>query len=129
MSSSSARRFLKRKLGDEASLVAAKPKGMKVGGLTAHHNRCRLAEARFWKSKDQDFIDGIWMADESKITFREHKNRSIDIVWVYRGDAGKSNWYEQQRWPGQINLFLLQSRNGIELYGLYDKNLNMKVYY
>ena len=51
VSPSSARRAMKRQLGDEPSHVAAKPKGRKVGGMTAHHNKSRLVEARYWNNK------------------------------------------------------------------------------
>ncbi len=46
VSRESARRILKRKFGDEPSMVAAKPKGHHVGGNSAHHNKCRLLEAK-----------------------------------------------------------------------------------
>ena len=39
VSASSARRALKKQLGNEPSHVAAKPKAFKVGGLTAHHKK------------------------------------------------------------------------------------------
>ena len=52
VSKSTIRRILKRKFEDEPSMVAAAPKGMRIGGNTAHHNRCRLAEAKYWNSKD-----------------------------------------------------------------------------
>ena len=81
-------------------MVAAKPKGHRVGGNSAHHNKCRLLEAKFWKSQPQEVINGIWFADESKMSLREHKNKMIDIEWVPRGTAGESNWYETPRWPG-----------------------------
>ena len=70
----------------------------------------------------------MWFADESKMSLREHKNKQIDIEWVPRGTAGQSNWYEKPRWPGQINLFIVQSRNGIELYDIYDRNMNKTIY-
>lgn len=128
VSASSTRRFLKRKFPDEPSMVAARPKGMKVGGNTAHHNKCRLIEAKYWRSKGQDFIDRMFFADESKITFREHKNKQIDIEWVFRGEACDSNWYEEPRWPGQINLFILQSKRGIEYYDIYHRNMKIGDY-
>ena len=128
VSRESARRILKRKLGDEPSMVAAKPKGHRIGGKTAHHNKCRYLEAKYWKSQPQRVINGMWFADESKMSLREHKNKQIDIEWVIRGTAGESNWYETPRWPGQINLFILQSRDGIELYDIYDRNMNKSMY-
>ena len=109
-------------------MVAARPKGMRIGGNTAHHNKCRLIEARYWKSQGQDVVDGIFFADETKIAFREHKNKQIDIEWVYRGTASESNWYEKMRWPGTINLFLMMSKDGIELTEIYHKNLNLARY-
>lgn len=128
VSASSVRRCLKRKFPDEPSMVAARPKGMRVGGNTAHHNKCRLMEARYWKSQGQDVVDGIFFADETKIAFREHKNKQIDIEWVYRGTASEFNWYEKMRWPGTINLFLMMSKDGIELTEIYHKNLNLARY-
>ena len=53
------------------------------------------------------------MADESKMKFRVNMNRQIDIEWVFRGDAEEANCFEDPRHPGQINLFILQSKNGI----------------
>ena len=41
VSKSTARRYMKMQLDDEPSHVAAKPKGHKIGGMTAHHNKCR----------------------------------------------------------------------------------------
>ena len=70
VSASSVRRCLKRKFPDEPSMVASRPKGMRVGGDTAHHNKCRLTEARYWKSQGQAFIDGVFFVDETKIAFR-----------------------------------------------------------
>ena len=81
VSASTVRRALKRKFPDEPSMLAARPKGMKVGGETAHHNKCRLLEAQYLKAKGQAFVDGMFFADETKIRFREHKNRQIDIEW------------------------------------------------
>lgn len=106
----------------------AVPKRMKIGGNTAHHNRMRYLEAKYWNSKDQEFIDGIFFADESKMTFKMHKNRSIDIKWVLRGNASESNWYEDPRHPGQINLFLMQSKEGIEYSYIYEKNMKKSDY-
>lgn len=63
VSASTARRFMKMPLGDEPSHVAARPKGMKVGGRSAHHNKCRLIEARFWKNQPQETIEGMWFGD------------------------------------------------------------------
>ena len=107
ISQSTVRRALKRKFPDEPSMVAAVPKPMKIGGGSAHHNRCRLIEAEYWNAKSQAFINRMWFADEKKITFREHKNRSIDIEWCMRGTAGITGWYECPRWPGQVNLLSL----------------------
>ena len=113
---------------DELSMVAARPKAMKVGGNTAHHNKCRLIEAQYWDKQSQRKINGSWFADESKITFRKHLNRQIDIKWVLRGEAGEANWYEKPRHPGQINLFLVQSINGIEIYDIYKENMGLDRY-
>ncbi len=74
------------------------------------------------------YIDGIWFADESNMTFIAHKNKKIDIKWCYRGEAGRTNWYEHPRWPGQVNLFLLQSRGDIEFSYIYDHNLKKSDY-
>ena len=131
ISPSSARRFLKRKLGDlpeERRMIAARPKGMKVGEETPHHDRCRMTEACWLKMKGQRFIDGMFHADESKIKFKERPNKQIDIEWTYLGEAGETGWFEDQRHPGQINLYVLQSKNGIELYEIYHKNLNVQRY-
>ena len=128
VSESTVRRYLKKPFNDEPSMIAAKPKGYRVGGKTAHHNKCRRIEAEFWNKKRQDDIDGIWFADESKITFRKHLNRQIDIKWVFRGEACEANWYEKPTHPGQINLFLVQSINGIELYDIYKNNMNLTRY-
>ena len=51
VSASTVRRALKRKFEDEPSMLPARPKGMRVGGETAHHNKCRLLEAKFWNKK------------------------------------------------------------------------------
>ena len=75
VSKSTARRYMKSQLGEEPSHVAAKPKGYRVGGMTAHHNKCRLVEAKRWKAMRQDVIDGMVFADESKMRFREHRNK------------------------------------------------------
>ena len=125
---STVRKYLKRPFGDEPSMVPARPKGFRVGGKTAHHRKCRRLEAEFWNSLSQEEIDGIWFADESKITFREHPNRQIDIKWCFRGEAGAHNWYEKPTHPGQINLFIVQSKWGIELYDIYKKNMNLDGY-
>ena len=53
VSASSVRRALKRKFEDEPSMLPARPKGMRVGGETAHHNKCRLLEAQYLKGKGQ----------------------------------------------------------------------------
>ena len=82
VSESSVRRILKRPFQQEPSMVAAKPKGYRVGGNTAHHNKCRYVEAKYWNSLSQDEINGIWFGDESKMTFREHPNKQIDIQLV-----------------------------------------------
>ena len=128
VSASTVRRCLKRPFRDEPSMVAARPKGMKVGGKTAHHNKCRRIEAEYWNKQSQKKIEGIWFADESKITFRKHLNRQIDIKWVLRGEATEANWYEKPRHPGQINLFLVQSIDGIELYDIYKNNMGLTEY-
>ena len=128
VSPSSARRAMKRQLGDEPSHVAAKPKGRKVGGMTAHHNKSRLVEARYWNSKPQNEIDGMVFADESKMRFRDHRNKQIDIEWVFRGDASEANWHEEPRHCTQINLFIVITRQGILMYDLYDKNMTKAGY-
>ena len=51
VSASTIRRCLKRPFRDEPSMVAARPKGMKVGGNTAHHNKCRKLEAEYWSKQ------------------------------------------------------------------------------
>ena len=109
-------------------MVPAKPKGMRIGGWSSHHRRARLKEAEFWNNLTDEELNAIWFADESKMTFREHKNRSIDIKWVYRGQAGEENWYDKPRWPGQINLFLVQSIHGIEYSDIYTKNMGLAKY-
>ena len=126
LSQSTVRRYLKQPFEDEPSMVAAKPKGFKVGGNTAHHNKCRRLEAEFWNKCTQKDINGIWFADESKITFRAHPNKQINIKWVLRGEASAANWYEEPRHPGQINLFLCQSINGIELFDIYKQNMKLE---
>lgn len=129
VSPATVRRALKRKgVGGRPGMVAAVPKGMKVGGDTAHHNKCRLLEAQYWLDQGQDFVDNMFFADASKITFKEHHNRMIDIEWAYRGEAGDANWFQDDRWPGQINLFILQSRNGIEWFHIYDKTMKKADY-
>ena len=128
VSASSARRFMKKQLGDEPSHVAAKPKARKVGGMTAHHNKARLTEAKYWNNKAQEEIDGIVFADESKMRFREHPNKQIDIEWCFRGDASEVNWHEAPRHCTQINLFLVITKNGILMYDLYDKNMSKADY-
>ncbi len=128
VSTESARIYMKMPLGDEPSHVAAKPKGYRVGGKTAHHNKCRYIEACFWKGQPQDVIDGMWFADESKMRFREHHNKQIDIEWCFRGDASETNWYEQPRHSTQVNLFLVQSRNGVMLFDIYDYNMTKQKY-
>lgn len=42
LSRETVRRALKRTFPDEPSMVAARPKAMKIMGSSAHHNRCRL---------------------------------------------------------------------------------------
>ena len=128
VSASSARRIMKKQLGDEPSHVAAKPKARKVGGMTAHHNKARLTEARYWNNKTQDEIDGMVFADESKMRFREHPNKQIDIEWCFRGDASEVNWHEAPRHCTQINLFIVISKQGILMYDLYDKNMTKADY-
>ena len=125
LSESTVRRYLKRPFEDEPSMVAAKPKGFKVGGNTAHHNKCRRLEAEFWNRCTQEEINGIWFADETKITFRAHPNKQIDIKWVLRGQASEANWYEEPKHPGQINLFLCQSIDGIEMFDIYKNNMKL----
>ena len=128
VSKSTVRRCLKRPFLDEPSMIAARPKAMTVGGDTAHHNKCRFVEAEYWNKQSQKKIEGIWFADESKITFRKHPNRQIDIKWALRGEATQTNWYEKQRHPGQINLFLVQSSEGIELFDIYKSNMGLTQY-
>ena len=128
VSASSARRIMKKQLGDEPSHVAAKPKGFKVGGMTAHHNKARLTEARYWNNKPQDEINGMVFADESKMRFRDHPNKQVDIEWCFRGDASEVNWHEAPRHCTQINLFIVITRQGILMYDLYDKNMSKALY-
>jgi hypothetical protein len=128
ISAATVRRTLKRRFSDEPSMVPAVPKPMKIGGKSPHHNRCRLIEAQYWVSQPQSVINKIWFADEKKVTFREHPNRSIDITWTMRGTAGQTGFYECPRWPGQTNLYLLQSKNGIEHCHIYDHNLKKNHY-
>ena len=128
VSATSARRFMNKQLGDEPSHVAAKPKGMRVGGMTAHHNKARLFEARYWKNQPQEVINGIVFADESKMRMKEGRNKMIDIEWCFRGDASETNWYEDPRHSTQINLFLVQSIDGILFYELYDRNMKKSHY-
>ena len=78
--------------------------------------------------QSQEEINGIWFADESKMTFREHPNKQVDIEWVLRGEASEANWYEHPSHPGQINLFVVMSIDGIELYDTYKKNMNVERY-
>ena len=47
---------------------------------------------------------------------------------MFRGEASEANWYEKPRWPGQINLFIVQSITGIELYDIYKKNMTKQKY-
>ena len=128
VSASTARRFLKEPLGDEPSHVAARPKGMRVGGQTAHHNKARLTEAKYWKSQPQEVINGIVFGDESKMRMKEGRNKMIDIEWCFRGDASETNWYEDPRHTTQINLFLVQSIDGILFYELYNRNMKKAHY-
>ena len=128
ISRESVRRFMKMRFDDEPSHVAAVPKPNRIGGLTAHHSRARLKEARFWKRKSRAVINGIWFADESKMMFTVKKNKQIDIQWVFRGDASEANWYDAPRWPGQINLFIAISIRGVEMFELYDKNMGIAEY-
>ena len=128
ISSTTGRRILKRAHTGTPSMWPAVPKKMKVGGRTDHHRRCRLEQAIWIIRMGQDYVNGMLMADESKMTFRINKNRQIDIEWVFRGQAEESNWYDTPRHPGQINLFLCISRNGIELHELYMKNMNKAKY-
>ena len=128
VSKSSARRFMKAPLGDEPSHVAAKPKGIRVGGQTAHHNKARFVEAKYWKNQPQQVIDGMVFADESKMRMKEGRNKMIDIQWCFRGKARDKNWYENPRHTTQINLFMVQSINGILFYELYDRNMKKAHY-
>ncbi len=126
--SATARRILKRQLAGQPSMWPAKPKRMKVGGRTDHHRRCRLQQAFWIIDKGQAYVDGMIMADESKMKFRINVNQQIDILWVFRGEAEQSNWVEDPKHPGQINLFIAQSKNGIEYHELYDRNMNKTKY-
>ena len=128
VSKSTARRYMKIQLDGEPSHVAAKPKGHKIGGMTAHHRKCRLVEARFWNNQPQRKINGMVFADESKMRFREGRNKQIDIEWCFRGDASETNWYENPRHTTQVNLFLVQSIDGIMLWDLYDYNMTKETY-
>lgn len=49
-------------------------------------------------------------------------------TWTFRGTAGETGWYECPRWPGQVNLYLLQSIHGIEHYIIYDNNMKLQDY-
>ncbi len=109
-------------------MMAAKPKKMKVGGTTAHHNKSRLHEAKWWNRQSDDVINGIFFADESKMTFREHRNSAIDIEWTFRGQCQDANWYESPRHVCQVNLFLMMSRDGIEFYDIYNENMTKARY-
>ena len=60
--------------------------------------------------------------------FREHKNKQIDIEWCFRGEASHTNWFEAPRHSTQVNLFLVQSIDGIMLYEIYDYNMNKDHY-
>ena len=48
------------------------------------------------------FINGMVFADESKMRFRDHPNKQIDIEWCFRGDASEANWHEAPRHCTQI---------------------------
>lgn len=128
ISSSSVRRIAKRKFQDEPPLMVSVPKGRKIGGDTAHHNKARLHEAQYWISKGQQFVDGLWFADETKMKFSPQMNRTIDIQWAPRGEAHDANWYDKPAHTAQINLFLAQSINGIEYHKVYNNNMK-KVHY
>ena len=109
----SIRRLAKRKFEDEPPLMVSVPKGRKIGGDTAHHNKARLHEARYWLSQGQEYVNGLWFADETKMKFSLQKNRQIDIEWVPRGEAHDANWYDKPTHTAQINIFLVESINGI----------------
>ena len=64
------RRILKRQINGQPSMWPAAPKNMKVGGRTDHHRRCRLYQAMWIIDKGQDYINGMLMADESKMRFQ-----------------------------------------------------------
>ena len=128
ITSSSVRRIVKRKFEDEPPLMVSVPKGRKIGGDTAHHNKARLHEAQYWLSQGQEFVDGLWFADETKMKFSQQKNRAIDIEWTPRGEAHDANWYDKPTHTAQINLFLVESINGIEYHKVYHNNMK-KVHY
>ena len=96
--------------------------------MTAHHNKSRLIEPRYWNNKPQNKIDGMVFADESKMRFRDHRNKQIEIEWVFRGDASEANWHEAPRHCTQINLFIVITRRGILMYDLYNKNMTKPDY-
>ena len=127
VSESSARRFVKASL-DEGSHVAAKPKGMRVSGQTAHHSKARFVEAEYWKNQPQDVIDGIVFGDESKMLMKMGSNKTIDIKWCFRGNASDKKWHEDSRHTTQINLFLVQSINGIMVHMFFDRNMTKEQY-
>ncbi len=124
----SIRRLAKRKFEDEPPLMVSVPKGRKIGGDTAHHNKARLHEARYWLSQGQEHVNGLWFADETKMKFSPQKNRQIDIEWVPRREAHDANWYDKPTHTAQINLFLVESINGIEYENIYFNNMK-KVHY
>ena len=134
ISSSSVRRIAKSQLdggptqGGTVSLQPAAPKLRKIQGDTAHHNKMRLREAEFWISKGQEYVNGLWFADESKMTFSCSPNKKIDIEWTPRGQCGLANWHDVPRHTGQINLFLVISKSGVVDYRIYDDNMK-KVHY
>ena len=128
ISESSVRRIAKRKFGDEPSLQPAVPKPMKIQGDTAHHNKCRLVEAERWLAYGQDYVDGLWFADESKMKFSPQMNKKIDIQWTLRGNCGAANWYEKPTHTAQINLFLVINITGVVYHKVYPNNMK-KVHY
>ena len=114
------------RIAKETGLVVAVPKALRVGGTTAHHNRMRRSD--YWLDKGQAFVNGVFFCDESKIRFKDKRNKRIDIKWVTKGTAGESNWYDDPVHCAQINIIMLQSRNGIEWYKIYKKHMKKEHY-
>ena len=128
ISQSSVRRCITKPFMNQPRLIAAVPKPLKVEGFTAHHNKARYVQAQYWNKCTQQQIEGIWFGDETKISFCQTPNKAINIKWVPRGSATKENWYSRPRHPGQVNVFIVMSIEGIELYDMYDRNMTLSHY-